>query len=115
PVKVTDDEDFEPDGDIYSMIAVEGKLYIVEANHGELDEISSDGTIRRIIDISAQEGHVVPTAVAYYDGNFYVANLSLFPVRVGAARIYKITPDGEITVLAPHLTAVLGIAFDQQG
>jgi len=32
--------DFEPDGTWYSMVAVRGKLYAVEPNHGELDIIS---------------------------------------------------------------------------
>lgn len=115
PIKTPDDEDFEPDGDFYSMIVVDGKFYVVEANHGELDEVTTDGQIRRIIDISASQGHVVPTSVTFKDGNFYVATLLTFPVQTGAARLYKITPDGELTVLAPHLTAVLGLAFDAQG
>ena len=50
-----------------------------------------------------------------HDGAFYVGTLTTFPVQVGAARIYKITPDGNLTVLAPHLTAILALAFDQQG
>ncbi len=115
PVITPDPEDFEPDGDFYSMVEANGKLYVIEANHGELDEVTTDGQIKRVIDISASQGHIVPTAVAYYDGDFYVSNLSVFPVQAGAARIFKITPEGDITVLAPHLTAVLGIAFDKQG
>jgi hypothetical protein len=51
------------------MIALRGKLYAVEPNHGELDEISTTGVIRRIIDVSAREGHIVPTALSYH-GNF---------------------------------------------
>ncbi len=115
PVKNPLPADFEPDGDFYSMIVVDGKFYVAEANHGELDEITADGTIRRVIDISDAMGHVVPTSVAYYDGNFYVGSLSVFPVHVGTVPIIKITPAGEVTVLAPRLTAVLGIAFDTQG
>ena len=115
PPKVPDLEDYEPDGDIYSMVQVDGKFYIMEANHGELDEITLDGKIRRIIDISASQGHVVPTALAYHDGSFYVGTLSMFPVVVGSSRIYKITPEGEITMLSPRVTTVLGVAFDKDG
>ena len=43
------------------MVAVRGELYAVEPQHGELDAISPDGTIRRIADISASQGHIVPT------------------------------------------------------
>ena len=56
--------DFEPDGTWYSMIALRGNPYAVEPNHGELDEITTKGKITRIIDISASQGHVVPTAIA---------------------------------------------------
>ncbi len=115
PVKASEEDDFEPDGDVYSMIQVDGNFYVLEANHGELDKITPEGKITRVIDISASQGHVVPTALAYHDGAFYVGTLSLFPVHTGTARIYKITPDGEISVLAPHLTAILGLAFDDQG
>lgn len=118
PVKNIAPDDFEPDGDFYSMVAVEGKFYVVEANHGVLEEVTPDGKITRISDISASQGHVVPTSVAYHDGNFYVGSLSVFPVHTGSARAYKITHKGEVTevtVLAPPLSAVLGIAFDQQG
>jgi glucose/arabinose dehydrogenase len=115
PVKNIDPDDFEPDGDFYSMVAVEGKFYVVEANHGVLEEVTPDGKITRISDISASQGHVVPTSVAYHDGNFYVGSLSVFPVHTGSARAYKITRKGEVTVLAPPLSAVLGMAFDQQG
>jgi hypothetical protein len=114
PVKNIDPDDFEPDGDFYSMVAVEGKFYVVEANHGVLEEVTPDGKITRISDISASQGHVVPTSVAYHDGNFYVGSLSVFPVHTGSARAYEIPPKGEVTVLAPPLSAVLGIAFERK-
>ena len=69
PVADPNPPDFEPDGTWYSIVAVRGSLYAVEPNHGELDVISTDGEIRRIADISATQGHIVPTAVAYH-GNF---------------------------------------------
>ena len=57
-------DDFEPDGTWYSMENVHGSLYAVEPNHGELDKITTDGHISRISDISASQGHIVPTAMA---------------------------------------------------
>ena len=50
-------------------------------------------------DISASQGHIVPTAIAYR-GNFYVGNLNTFPVVPGSSKIYKITPSGNISVFA---------------
>ena len=115
PVAHPEADDFEPDGTFYSMIAQGGKLYIVEPNHGELDEVALNGTMRRVIDISASQGHVVPTAVAYRNGTFYVGNLAPFPVKHGTSMIYRITAAGKISVAVGGLAAVVGVAFDRQG
>ena len=104
-------DDFEPDGTWYSMIAVGGNLYAVEPNHGELDRITPDGQISRVTDISASQGHIVPTVVAYR-GNFYVGNLNTFPVVPGSSKIYKITPSGQISVYAEAFSTILGVVFD---
>ena len=110
PVKHPNPPDFDPDGVPYSMISVGRALYMIEANHGELDKIEPNGTISRIVDISATQGHIVPTGLAFHDGNFYVSNID--GEAPGAAHIYKITPDGQISILFSGLTEVLGIAFD---
>ena len=113
PVANPEPDDFEPDGTWYSMIAVGGDLYAVEPNHGELDKITATGQISRVIDISASQGHIVPTSIAYNNGNFFVGNLNTFPIVRGSSKIFKITPNGQITVAASGLTTVLGVAFDQ--
>ena len=106
--------DFEPDGTWYSMIAVRGALYAIEPNHGELDRITPDGTITRVADISASQGHVVPTVLAYH-GNFYVSALGQFdPDQLNTQSVYKITPSGQIQVVATGFSKVLGIAFDDR-
>src|SRR5262249_21322476 len=107
-------DDFEPDGTWYSMVAVRGSLYAVEPNHGELDKITPDGQVSRVLDFSAAYGHVVPTAVAYH-GNFYVGNLGTFPINPGSESIFKVTPSGQTKVAASGLTTVVGVAFDAQG
>jgi len=93
---------------------VRGKLYAVEPNHGEIDVITTDGQISRLADISASQGHIVPTAVAYH-GNFYVGNLNTFPIQSGSSKILKITPSGQVKVDVTGLTTVLGVAFDSRG
>ena len=113
PVAHPNPPDFEPDGTWFSMVAVRGELYAVEPNHGELDVVSPNGNIRRIADISATQGHIVPTAVAYH-GNFYVGNLNVFPIVDGSSKILKITPSGQVKTVVTGLTTVLGVAFDSK-
>ena len=115
PVAHPEAEDFEPEGTWYSLIAVQGDLYAVEPNHGELDKITTQGQVSRVIDISATQGHIVPTAVAYNNGNFYVGNLNTFPIVSGSSKIYEITPAGAIRAVVQGLTTVLGVTFDDRG
>ena len=115
PVKNPEPDDFEPDGTPYSMITVDGVFYVLEPNHGDLMKITTSGNISRVIDISATEGHIVPTALFHQDGNFYVGNLHPFPIVDGSSNIYKITPGGEIKVFEKGLTTVLGVTFDENG
>jgi hypothetical protein len=106
--------DFEPDGTPYSMNELNGDLFVIEPNHGELDRITPSGKISRVIDISATQGHIVPTCQTFHDGDFYVSNLDTYPLS-NLSSIYKITPGGQISVVASGFTAVLGITFDELG
>ena len=90
PAKFESPDDFEPDGTFYGMIAVDGLLYAIEPNHGQMFSVSRSGRIRQVIDTSASQGHIVPTAVAERDGKFYVGNLNLFPIDPQWARILTI-------------------------
>lgn len=114
PVAHPNADDFEPDGTWYSMVAVRGALYAVEPNHGEVDRISQSGSISRVADISATQGHIVPTAIGYH-GNFFLGNLDLFPITPADAKILKLTPSGQVKTWATGLQAVLGVAFDHEG
>jgi hypothetical protein len=113
PTAVINPGDFEPEGTWYSMINVRGALYALEPNHGELDRITTSGSISRVADISASQGHIVPTALAFR-GNFYVGNLGTFPIQGGASKILKITPNGYISTFATGLDTVVGITFDRR-
>lgn len=90
PAKYKDAADIEPDGTLYSMIAVHDRLYAIEPNHGQMLSVSTSGDIRQVIDISASQGHIVPTSVAERDGLFFVGNLNLFPIVPQWARILTI-------------------------
>lgn len=111
PVQHPEEDDFEPDGTPYSMINVGLNLYYVEPNHGELDRLPLGGNISRVIDISATQGHIVPTCVAHHRGNFYIGNLNTFPI-MGESKVYMVTPDGQISVVASGFSTILGILFD---
>ena len=116
PVAHPEKDDFEPDGTWYSMVRVGDDLYAVEPNHGELVKIDPHGgKVRRIADISASQGHIVPTAVAYRRGEFYVGNLLTFPIIEGGSSVYKISPSGNIKVWATGFTTILGLEFDKKG
>jgi glucose/arabinose dehydrogenase len=138
PVANPEPDDFEPDGTWYSMVAVDGVLYAVEPNHGELDAIRISGgirrlsepddfepddtwystvagSIRRVSDISRIQGHIVPTAIAYDGENFFIGNLDTFPIKDGSSKIMKIAPSGRLSTVAINFTTVLGLAFDRKG
>ncbi|MEO8953255.1 MAG: ScyD/ScyE family protein [Ktedonobacteraceae bacterium] len=122
PVKNPEPGDFEPDGTWYGMVAVGNSLYAVEPNHGELDKLTpqadqddlNDSSISRVVDISASQGHIVPTAVTFHNGNFYVGNLDTFPIQNDSI-VMKITPSGQISTVVTGLSTVLGVAFDRKG
>ncbi len=125
-----DDEDFEPDGTWYSMGVSGNALYPMDSNHGELDKVTPSGKISRVIDISAQVGHVVPTAITTQRGkghghghgwkhnsrvpNFYISNLGVFGPPDGTVpnqSVWKLGNDLKLKLRATGLEQVLGLAF----
>ena len=122
--------DFEPDGTWYSMVAADGAFYAVEPNHGEVDRVTVGGHISRLVDTSAAiaascvqpmecgnpAGHVVPTAVTFHDGSFWLTNLDVFdPGFQNHAHVYRLSRDGTLSTFAGGLNAAVGVAFDSQG
>lgn len=116
PVQNPEPDDFEPDGTWYSMVALHGRLYALEPNHGELVVVDPrDGDdVRRVVDVSASQGHIVPTALAHHD-RFYIGNLGTFPIVSGSSKVLRLTRNGQLWPAADRLTTVLGIAFDDCG
>lgn len=90
PAKFESADDFEPDGTLYGMIASVGALYAVEPNHGQVLRITPNGAISQVIDISASQGHIVPTSIAPLHDSFFVGNLNLFPIDPQWARVQEI-------------------------
>ena len=115
PVENPNPEDFEPEGTLYSMVEHKGHFYAIEPNHGQLIKITPGGHAEQLIDISATQGHAVPTAMAFHDGAFYVGTLSTFPIEPGSATVLKISETGELLDVMHGFTAVTGLTFDGKG
>jgi hypothetical protein len=110
PVVHPNPGDFEPDGSWYSLEAAGDALYAVEPNHGEVDVVRPDGSIRRLGDVSATQGHIVPTSITSFYGQFLFGNLNTFaPSSPGHAGIYLLTKLGQVVQIASGLTAVTGV------
>ena len=90
PAKYTSSDDYEPDGTWYGMISDDGVLYTVEPNHGQVFSVTPQGKVGQVIDISASQGHIVPTSLVTLDDVFYVGNLNLFPIDPQWARVLTI-------------------------
>ena len=133
PVKYPNLPDFEPDGTFYSMTELNHRLYAVEPNHGQIISIGLDGSMRSVLDVSASEGHIVPTAITARDGQLYLGNLLTFPIQPTASRILtlgsaecsRVSAPGLDDDDAPHslhilnskagFTSVTGVAFGPDG
>jgi len=100
--------DFSAEGVWWTLTFNNGALYTNNANTGDFLRVSLDGTTTRFLDISATEGHNVPTGVAVR-GNFYVANLGQFPITPGSSSLYKILPNHSLMKLFDGLTAVVSL------
>jgi hypothetical protein len=91
PVKYPNPDDFEPDGTFYSMIAYQNELWVTEPNHGQVLRVQRDGDVSSAIDVSASQGHIVPTAITERDGEFFLGNLNIFPIEPNFARILTLS------------------------
>jgi hypothetical protein len=111
PVAHPEEEDFEPDGTWYSLLNIDGDLYAIEPNHGELDRITRNGKVSRVVDISASQGHIVPTAMTeVIDDVLLISNLRTFPVEPGSSSLFAATRGSFFVKLVSGFTTVLGLA-----
>lgn len=116
PVAQPVPDDFEPDGSWYSMLAVGGKLFAVEPNHGEVVRVfPATGRVSRVVDVSATQGHIVPTVLGIRRGTFFFGNLGTFPVTPREEKIFRLSRDGRLALEERGFTTVLGLDFDRQG
>jgi hypothetical protein len=92
PVQYPNVSDFEPDGTWYSEVSANGALHALEPNSGELVRVDLySGNVVRDIDVSASQGHIVPTSVAFSNGTFLLGNLNLFPIEPNTSRVLTVS------------------------
>ena len=92
PVQFPNADDFEPDGTAYSMVSVNNALHVIEPNSGQMLRVDPfSGLISREIDVSASQGHIVPTSVVYKNGNYLIGNLNLFPIEPHGSRVMTVS------------------------
>jgi hypothetical protein len=102
--------DFDLEGVWWTLNTRDGVFYTNNANTGDFLRVTPDGNTTRVVDMSATEGHNVPDAVAL-NGNFYVANLGLFPITPGSSSLYTILPNQRLMKKFDGLTAVISMVF----
>lgn len=119
-----DDVDSDPVGLAVGM----GRFVVADAGGNDVVSVQRDGQVTtvaafpdRMVDAPASLGlpagtklpmQAVPTsAVRGPDGAWYVSELTGFPFPVGAANIYRIGHDGDVSVYASGLTNVTDLAF----
>ncbi len=103
--------DYDPDAGAYRMVGndIDGLLWVIEPNSGQVVTVTPDGTITRVADLSA--GHPVPAAIAPAPaGGVYVGTLTTVPFPDGAAKVIQVSADGTVADVWTGLTVVTGLA-----
>jgi sugar lactone lactonase YvrE len=115
PVK-TPPPDFDPDAAGFSLVAdaATNSFWVDNPNSGEILNVTLDGTVTRIADLSAE--HMVPTGFAVApQGGIYVGFLTPVPYPDGTSKVSHIAPDGTVTDVWSGLTAVTDVAVGPDG
>jgi hypothetical protein len=115
-------DDWEPDGTWYSMVAFDHALYVTEPNHQVIERVTTDGDVTRVLDMSLNAlvrtptpEWIGPASLSVHDGDLYFGALGPFPIDVGHEQVWRLTPDGQLSMYANGLTAVLGTTWDDRG
>jgi hypothetical protein len=108
--------DYDPDAGAYTLVAEpeSATLWVGDPNSGQILSVAADGTIERVVDLSA--GHLVPTHLALDpEGGVYVGFLTAVPFPDGAAGVIHVDTDGTVTEVASGLTTVVDVAVGADG
>jgi hypothetical protein len=120
-----------PDGGVihsnpYAVLATPDAQYVVDAGGNSLLRVVG-GEVTLVAVFPARptpEGgppgppvfESVPDSIALGPGgDLFVGELTGFPFPVGAANVYRVTPEGDVEVYASGFTTIIDIAFDGAG
>jgi Chlorophyllase len=122
-----------PDGqdvntNLYDLLIEDNTAYVLDAGGNDLLSQKAFGgelTLETVFQtqsvtdpLTGQSGvrQPVPTAVTVgTDGAFYVSELTGAPFEAGAAKIYRLTADGQPEVYADGFTNIVDLASDKSG
>jgi sugar lactone lactonase YvrE len=108
--------DHDPDAAGFSLVVdpATGSFWVTDPNSGQILNVTLDGAVSRIADLSAE--HPVPTGLAAApQGGVYVGYLTAIPFPDGASKVVHIAPDGSVTEVWSGLTAVTDVAVAPDG
>jgi sugar lactone lactonase YvrE len=100
------------------VLALADRQIVVDAGANALFEVQNR-QVTLLAVLPQNEGrHSVPTSIALGpDGNYYVGEFGGEgdgPIN-GQSRVFKVTPEGDVSVFAEGFTAVTGVAFGPDG
>lgn len=110
--------DHDPDAAGFSLIAdpTANTFWVDDPNSGQILNVALDGTVTRVVDLSADAQHRVPTGLAVApQGGVYVGFLTPVPFPDGASSVVHIAPDGTVTEVWTGLTTVTDVAVGPDG
>lgn len=97
-----------PGGMAYGMAAMNGKLYVTDANQEQLLEVDpQSGTVRRIFEYP-KSNRALTGIAAGPDGALYVAEWA-------SNKVTRISLDGKVTDAATKLRVPIGVTFGPDG
>jgi hypothetical protein len=122
----------DPDSNPNSVVAAAGGQAVVDAGGNSLVWVSAKGKVStlatfapRMVDAPPFLGlppgtqipmESVPTAVVRGpDGAYYVGELTGFPFAPGEARVLRVVPGHQPTVVASGFTNIIDLGFDHKG
>lgn len=110
------------DTDPYGVETVGLKTIVADAAGNFIAEVGVTGRVKllavipsRITDDGFAEEPVPTTVVEGPDGALYIGELAAAFTPVGFARVWRLAPDGTLSVFADGFTSIVSLTFDQQG